>query len=78
MSENTGLLAQYKVLPAADLVIKNKRSFHISPPQKVLQYWKRVENESANDKPPYSVSIKYLQQTMSSRAVFRFQAKGIN
>lgn len=52
METLTGSLAQYRVLLAADSVIKNKKSSHINPSQKLLQYEKSHDNDSADDNPP--------------------------
>lgn len=74
-------MASYKVLLETDLTAEKKKSFHINSPQKVftiLEKVFRIRVQMTYPPPPYSISIKYLQQTMSSQPVVRFQAKGIS
>lgn len=76
-------MASYKVLLKTGSTAEKKKSFHINSPQKVCTILEkvfriRVQMTNPPTHHPYSISIKYLQQTMSSQAVVRFQAKGIS
>lgn len=50
----------------------------MNSPKKVLQYWNVFRMKVQMTTPLYSVSIKYLRQTVGFQAVFRFHEKGIN